>query len=227
MKELTLMCTTEHDTRTDTLPSPKRCPGVVSVDPFVTETEAHLLRVGKQLLSPDGWQTIIGLLVSQDTNQVVVWTGERPDDDTPGAEGWQFHFGDPVHTRLVPTAEQEYQRKRRERMARRQARRLAMDAAHCPSWCIEHYDGQDDTGAHGRNHAGDTHTVMSASVYSGEPYELGFWLERRDDKATGTAETVGVLEVRLCKEDIELTPANLRLLASRLNSLADIAELHR
>lgn len=211
------------DKLSDKWSSPIGRRGVVSVDPFVREITAENLRIGKQLLTPDGWQDIYGLVVFEDSDQVSVFTPNRPDDTT---DGWRFSFGDIVRTRLVPTAEQEYKRKRRERLARKQARRLAMAAAECPSWCVEHYDAKDENGDQ-RSHAGPPESVTGEESYSGKPAELGFWLERYDDHETGEVETVGVLEVRPHPQNINLTPAALRKLAERLNSLADRAELHR
>lgn len=98
-----------------------------------------------------------------------------------------------------------------------------MRPAGCTSWCIEHY-----TGAEGDScHAGVPLSVDAADVYTGERIELGLWLEHRHHAIDGTSETVGVLEVRRLAEDIELTPAAMRLLAGKLMVLADQAGRHR
>lgn len=193
---------------------------VISKDPFVVEVPAQSLRVGKQLLTKDGWQTIKGMIVFDDPNQVDVFTAER-DDET--SDGWKFQFGDPAQTRLVPTAEQEYQRKRKERLAARQQRRLVRDAAGCPSWCTTHDNLEDERP---RNHSGEPVTAEAANLDTGQPLELCLWLERRDDRETGETETVGVLEFPAFG-NLEFTPAGMRDLASRLMSLADRAAMSR
>ena len=198
---------------------------VVSVDPFVSEVNAENVRCGKQLLTPDGWQTVIGLLVVQETDQVVVWTPERPDDDFRGTEGWRFHFGDRVQTRLPEDLEVTYQERRRARLEENRRRRLSMAAADCPAWCVEHYDCSDEQVK--RNHSSDPVTVIGADATTDEPVEFEFWLERRDSRHTGGAETVGMLHTRIVKEDIELTPDAMLQLAARLSSLAHRAKLHR
>jgi hypothetical protein len=182
------------------------------------EVQAQFLRVGKQLLTPDGWQTIYGLLVFEDSDQVAVFTPEREDQRT---DGWPFHFGDLVQTRNQPTEEMLLQQRRNKRLERRRLKRLAMAAANCPAWCIEHYDAGVPVQ---RNHAGPPESVAAVNAWTGEPIEVGFWLERRDDRDAGTTETVGILELKTL-DDVELTPANLRVFASKLNSLADRAEL--
>jgi hypothetical protein len=200
-------------------------PDVISTDPFVREVQAQALRLGKQLLTPDGWQTIRGLLVFADADQVTVFTDEQDDLWT---DGWRFHLADPVQARLQPTAEQEYQQKRKERQERRRLRRLAMAAAGCPPWCVEHYDGTTE-GQEKRNHSSEPESVIAANAWSGDPVELGFWLERRDDhdnSEAGTTATFGILEAKTL-DDIELTPDVMRQLAGRLMSLADRAILHR
>lgn len=195
---------------------------IVSTDPFVRQIPAETLRVGRQLLTDDGWQTIKGLLIFDDADQVSVFTEERDDLLT---DGWPFRFGDMVQTRLVPTAEQVYQRRRQERLERRRQRRLAMDAARCPDWCVEHYDGGEPL--RGRNHSSEPLSVDTADVWTGAKVELGLWMERRDDRDAGTTETVGVLEVRPISDDVELTPAAMRELARKLSSFADRAEMRR
>ncbi|HEX8346254.1 MAG TPA: hypothetical protein VF657_16170 [Actinoplanes sp.] len=193
---------------------------VISTDPFVRQVLAPALRVGRQLLTDDGWQTIKGLVVFEDANQVTVFTDEKDDLWT---DGWPHKLDDQVLTRLQPTAEQEYQQRRRERMERRRLRRLAKAAASCPGWCIEHYDAGKPVQ---RNHAGEPHSVDAANAWTGDHVEVGFWLERRDDRDTGETETVGILECKTL-DDVELTPANMRLLARKLMSLADRAEMTR
>ncbi|WP_433369052.1 DUF6907 domain-containing protein [Actinoplanes sp. CA-142083] len=196
---------------------------VVSTAPFVKVVAAEDLRVGKQLLTDDGWQTIRGLVMFADADQVSVYTDERDDVAT---SGWRFSFGDFVQTRLTPTAEEQYQQQHRERMERRRRQRAARAAAACPEWCIEHYDG-DDGQERQTNHNGTTLTVIGADVEDGHPVEFGFWLERRDRKHTGGTETVVVLETRPHSEDIELTPDAVHLLAAQLQSLGHRAQLHR
>lgn len=190
------------------------------------ETLSQRLRIGRQLLTADGWQTIIGLMIFQETDQVVVWTPERPDDDTADREGWKLRFDMPVRCRLEPTAEQLRNQKIRDHAERRRLRRLAMAAAACPDWCIEHYDG-DAAGRPARNHASEPLAVDAANIWTGDPVELGLWLERRDDRETGETTTIGVLEVRLLTDDVEMTPENMRLLAGKLMSLSDRASLCR
>jgi hypothetical protein len=195
---------------------------VISTDPFVTEVKAEDLRVGKQVLTTDGWQTIRGLVMFAECDQVSVFTNELDPDDVE--EAWGYHFGDWVKTRLTPTQEQEYQAKRLARLEARRLQNLAMAAAKCPSWCVEHYDCDDDLVK--RNHSSGPVTVIGADATTDEPVEFEFWLERRDSRHTGGAETVGMLHTRIVKEDIELTPDTMLLLAARLSSLAHRAQLH-
>jgi hypothetical protein len=196
--------------------------GVISVGPFVQRVAAERLHVGKQLLTADGWQTIRGIVVFADADQVSVFTDERDDLYT---DGWPFHFGDQVEMRLTPTTEQDYQRKLRDRRELRAARRRAMEAAGCPSWCIEHQ--ADDEQSRPRNHASETTTLDAVDLETGAPIRLELRLERRDDRETGEIERFGVLRLSAVTMDLELTPENMRLLASHLMSLADRAMLHR
>lgn len=192
---------------------------VVTLNPYVRVVNAEDLKVGRQLLTEDGWQTIKGLVIFIDADQVRVYTDEREDGDPDHTtDGWPFHFGDPVRTRLEPTAEQEYQAKRRERLERRRLQRLVRAAADCPNWCVEHYDGGEGDERQ-RNHSAGPLSVDAADVHTGAPKEFGFWLERRDTLATGDTETVVVIEVRPHADDIELTPAAVLQLAARLSSL--------
>jgi hypothetical protein len=92
----------------------------------------------------------------------------------------------------------------------------------CPRWCTEHYDGGEQNRE--RNHSSFPETVNVVEVYTGQPRELGLWLERRDCRDTGSSETVGVLEVRLLSEDVELAPDQMRRLAAKLQVLADQAD---
>ena len=58
---------------------------------------AQFLRVGTQLLTPDGWQNITGMLVFQEddqsADQITVHTPERTIDNS---DGWPFRFGEMV-----------------------------------------------------------------------------------------------------------------------------------
>ncbi|MEU4161286.1 hypothetical protein [Actinoplanes sp. NPDC026670] len=196
-------------------------------DSPVRETRAENLRVGRQLLTADGWQTIRGLVMFQEADlsgsQVTVFTDQRDDLHT---DGWRFEFGDEVHTRLHPTAEQEYQRRRQERAERKRQKRLAKAAAQCPEWCVEHYDGAMGEGR-ARNHSSAPETVTAAGADTGEAAEVSFWLERRDDRGTGSIETVGVVQLGGGREDIELTPEALLQLSARLSSMGHRAQMHR
>jgi uncharacterized protein DUF6907 len=183
---------------------------------------AQSVAVGRQLLTPDGWQTINGLLIFADADQVSVFTDERDDLMT---DGWRFTFGEPVQTRTVPTEQQEHQARRIARREAHRLRRLAMAAAKCPDWCVEHYDGGDNGGQ--RNHSSEPLTVDAANVWTGDRIELGLWMERRDDRDTGEVETFGVLEVKPIQDNIELTAPAMRELARRLNSFADRVEMRR
>lgn len=200
---------------------------VVTLEPYVSLIEAQYLRIGKQLLTEDGWQTIKGLSVFTDADQVRVFTDEREDGDADyTTDGWPFHFGDLVQTRLTPTAEQEYQAKRLASIERKRLRRLAMAAAQCPPWCVEHYETADDEAVR-RNHNSGPVTVIGADAGTDAPVEFEFWLERRDSRYTGGAETVGVLHTSTIRDDVELTPDAMLLLSARLSSLANRARLDR
>nr|WP_221382768.1 hypothetical protein [Actinoplanes polyasparticus] len=194
---------------------------VISRNPCVVEVDAETLRVGKQINTTDGWQTIRGLVIFRECDQVSVFTDERDPDDVE--EAWRFRFGDRVQTRLTPTAEEEYQQRRLARFEASRHRRLAMAAAECPAWCVEHYDCADDDVK--RNHTSEPVTVIGADATTDAPVEFEFWIERRDSRYTGGAETVGVLHTRIVKEDIELTPDAMLLLSARLSSLAHRAQL--
>lgn len=115
-------------------------------------------------------------------------------------------------------------KKHRERMERRRRHRLARAA--CPPWCVDHYDGGEGQERQ-RNHSGTTVTVIGADVEDGRPVEFGFWLERRDSRATGGTETVIVLEVRPHAEDIELTLYAARHLAAQLQDVIHTGEIGR
>lgn len=208
---------------------------IISRDPFVSEIEAQFIRIGKQILTEDGWQTTLGLFIFEESDQVNVFTDERDDIES---EGWPFHFGDKVRTRLEPTADHEYQRKVwerkrriRGRAERRAQQRLAMEAAGCPPWCVEHYDGTLGTdgsvGPAVRNHASDPETVACAHPWAGKPVEFEFWVERRDGPDDGAVETVGILHTSILKEDVELTPEAMLRLSARLSSLAHRALSYR
>lgn len=196
-------------------------------DPMAREVPAENLRVGRMLHTVGGWQVIRGLVMFQDadksTSQVTVFTDERDDVHT---DGWTFRFGDPVQTRMEPTAEQEYRRVRQERLERKRRQRAAQAAARCPEWCVEHYDGRQD-GERARNHSSAPETVTAAGADTNTPMEVAFWLERRDNHVTGETVTVGVLRGQETNEDVELTPELMLQLAGRLSSLAHRAQLHR
>jgi len=201
---------------------------VVSYEPYITVVNAENLRVGKQLLTDDGWQTIRGAVVFSDADQVSIYTDERDDVET---DGWRFHFGDRVQTKLTPTEEEKRQERRRVRMERKRQRRLAAEAANCPPWCIEHYDGTvGPDGAIGsvqRNHSSTPETVAGKDAWTDKPVEFEIWLERRDEQDTGVVETVGLLHTSILHEDVELTPEAMLRLAARLSSLAHRARAHR
>ena len=63
--------------------------------------------------------------------------------------------------------------------------------------------------------------AVRANVWTGDPLELGYWAERRDDP--DVQETVLVLEVSKLADDIELTPDAMRVFAARLIGLANRA----
>jgi hypothetical protein len=84
----------------------------------------------------------------------------------------------------------------------------------CPPWCDDHYRGEDGTW----NHASVPSSVIGADVWTGDPMELGYWAERRDDP--DVSETVVVLEVSKLKDDLELTPDAVEVMAARLIGLA-------
>jgi len=70
-----------------------------TVDPLptgVAVTTAARLRLGDDLLTDDGWQTIRGLVFFADCGQASVFTDER-DDET--SDGWPLHVDDPVRVR--------------------------------------------------------------------------------------------------------------------------------
>ncbi|GIF11635.1 DUF6907 domain-containing protein [Actinoplanes teichomyceticus] len=161
-------------------------------------TRAQFLRVGTQVMTEDGWQTIRGLVIFADADQVTVFTPQRDDEWTGG---WRFRFNEMVRYRDAAPADG------------------------CPAWCTEHYDGGERRQQ--RCHSSFPQSVPVADVYAGTRRELGVWLERRDDRETGVAETVGILEVRRLAEDVELTPDAMRQLAELLQQLADQADGRR
>ncbi|GIF06356.1 DUF6907 domain-containing protein [Actinoplanes siamensis] len=160
--------------------------------PRVTWIQAQFLRVDTQVKTEDGWQTIRGLVVFADADQVTVFTDQCDDEKT---NGWRYRFNQLVQWRAAAVV------------------------ARCPEWCTEHYDGGERMQE--RNHSSFPQSVIVVGACTGEPRELGFWLERRDYRETGGSETVGVLEVGRIAEDVELTPDQMRLLAKRLRRLAD------
>lgn len=166
------------------------------------QIRAQFLRVGTQLLTPDGWQTITGMLAFQEddqsADQVTIHTPERTIDNS---DGWPFRFGEMVTTRGKVPAE-----------------------TGCPAWCIEHYSG----GPHlaQRLHASAPGSVPVVEACTGEAREIGLWVERRVDEETGEVETFGILELKTL-EDVELPAERLRELARKLGELADMVESTR
>ena len=70
-----------------------------TVDPLpsgVAVMTASGLRLGDELLTDDGCQTVTGLMAFADSGKVQVFTDER-DDET--SDGWPLHLGDPVRVR--------------------------------------------------------------------------------------------------------------------------------
>jgi hypothetical protein len=61
-----------------------------------TVTTAGLVRLGDDLLTGDGWQTVRGLLLFTDSDQAAAYTDER-DDET--GDGWEFQLDDVVTVR--------------------------------------------------------------------------------------------------------------------------------
>jgi hypothetical protein len=184
---------------------------------------ARLLRLGDQLFTRDGWQTIRGLLIFEDPDQVTVYTDQRDDDRT---SGWSFALADHVISRPAPEGAGLDRPDRADVPAVGDialSRPVTGDRdMSCPDWCIEHYAGGDRQQQ--TNHAGFPHSARVADVWTGEPLELGLWLERRDDRETGETETFGVLEVKRLASDVELTIEDMRYLAAKLLRLADSAE---
>lgn len=164
------------------------------------QIRAQFVQVGTHLLTPDGWQQIRGVLAFQEDDksldQVTVYTDEKTLDDS---NGWEYRFNDLVRTRGEVPAE-----------------------SGCPVWCVEHYRGGERLEQ--TNHASFPESVNVVEVCTGEPHEMGLWLERRDDRETGETEVVGLLEIARIQEDVELPPEGLRLLARKLTELADLAE---
>lgn len=166
------------------------------------QIRAQFLRVGTQLLTPDGWQTITGMLAFQEddqsADQVTIHTPERTIDNS---DGWSFRFGEMVTTRGKVQAEND-----------------------CPSWCCEHYKAGDRLTK--GNHASFPESVPAVECCTGEVREIGLWAERRTDEETGEVETLGVLELKTL-EDVELPPERLRELARKLTELAEMVESTR
>lgn len=70
-----------------------------TVDPLpagVTVTTVSALRLGDDLLTDDGWQTIQGLVFFADCGQASVFTDERDDENS---DGWQLQVDDAVKAR--------------------------------------------------------------------------------------------------------------------------------
>jgi hypothetical protein len=64
--------------------------------PAEVPTLAQHLRIGDELLTGDGWQKVIGLMVFANSDYVAVFTPER-DGDT---DGWPYTLADTVTARL-------------------------------------------------------------------------------------------------------------------------------
>jgi hypothetical protein len=166
------------------------------------QIRSQFLRVGTQLLTPDGWQTITGMLAFQEddqsADQVTIHTAEKTIDNS---NGWGFRFGEMVTTRGKVQAEND-----------------------CPTWCCEHYKAGDrlEKG----NHASFPESVPVVEACTGTLREIGLWAERRTDEETGEVETFGMIELRTL-EDVELPPERLRELARKLGELADLIEQTR
>lgn len=62
----------------------------------VVVTTAMKVRIGDELLTDDGWQKVIGLLLFADIEQASFYTPERHADT---GDGWDFSFNDPVKVR--------------------------------------------------------------------------------------------------------------------------------
>lgn len=167
------------------------------------QIRAQFLQVGTQLHTPDGWQTIRGLLVhaedEQSLDQVTVYTAERNMDTS---NGWEFRFGALVTVRGEVPAEDD-----------------------CPFWCTEHYRGGERMEQ--KNCSSSPMSVDAVEAFTGKEIELGFWAERRIDRETGEIESFGILEMRSTLEDLELTPERLHELARKLTELAEMVEATR
>jgi hypothetical protein len=58
--------------------------------------DAAHLRLGDEVLTPDGWQTITGIMIFKDSGQVSAFTDER---DPEHSDGWQFDVTAPMKIR--------------------------------------------------------------------------------------------------------------------------------
>lgn len=70
-----------------------------TVDPLPlgeTVTTAGLVRLGDELLTGDGWQTVTGLMAFTDSGLATVFTAERGPDTS---DGWEHHLADVVRVR--------------------------------------------------------------------------------------------------------------------------------
>lgn len=68
----------------------------MSPEPTIRRVHAARLLVGQELLTPDGWQHINGLIVFRDADQVSVFTDQRDDEHT---DGWRFTLNERVKVR--------------------------------------------------------------------------------------------------------------------------------
>lgn len=71
-------------------------PGMIEAPTAVRTIGAEGIRYGDYLLTGDGWQKVVGLLIFEDSDQVSVYTPEQDDEHT---DGWRFSFGEPVQVR--------------------------------------------------------------------------------------------------------------------------------
>lgn len=62
----------------------------------VMVTTAVNVRIGDELLTGDGWQTVNGLVVDGEVEFVTIFT---PEENLDAGNGWDFSFNDPVKVR--------------------------------------------------------------------------------------------------------------------------------
>lgn len=63
-------------------------------------TLAQHIRIGDDLLTPDGWQSVYMTMIDGHSLTAAAFTAERNDTDT---DGWQYTFGDRVRVRRAVT----------------------------------------------------------------------------------------------------------------------------